>query len=108
MSGIWRRAMPKKQVTRLNNLAVTHPYVATQWHPTKNGGNRSSSGKQRRKGWPAAMSADCLAEIFECILVMQTTGLYDRQNAVDETAARCAVATKAASAPQHRAPHEAS
>ena len=49
------------------------------------------------------MTVDSLAKIFECILVMQATRLYHRQNAFHETAARYAAATKAAPTPQHRA-----
>jgi hypothetical protein len=42
------------------------------------------------------MSVDSLAKIFEGIFAMQTTRLNHRQNAFDKTAARYAVATKAA------------
>jgi hypothetical protein len=45
------------------------------------------------------MSVDSLAKIFEGIFAMQTTRLNHRQNAFDKTAARHAIATKAAPTP---------
>jgi hypothetical protein len=54
MSGMGCPFCSGKQVCSTNNLAVTHPAIAAQWHPNNNGARTATqvmAGSSRRVWW---------------------------------------------------------
>lgn len=66
-----------KQASKSNSLKTTHPILAKQWHPLKNGKLKSShvtSGSQKRVWWKCKKGPDHEWETTVCDRVKYETG----------------------------------